>query len=515
MHRRHFLQLGSLALAQTAAYPLRSQSPMQPGMTMGTPQPAPTTRADITLRIEPVTVELAPDRILSTIGYNGTAPGPVLRMKEGKPVSIDVLNDTDTPELVHWHGLQIPSNVDGVDEQGTPFIDPHSHRRYTFTPRPFGSRWYHSHAMAFADLHKGSYTGQFGFVYIDPASEPGRYDQEHFLALRDWEPFFTSSMEDDDDETKSGPQPEKPEVLNTAPNGLEVSSMTYSINDKSLGSGEPIRVKQGQRLLFHLLNASAIENRRIAFSGHKFQVIALDGNPVPTPRVVDSIVLGAGERVDAIVEMNNPGVWIFGSTQPMVRAAGLGLIVEYENQHSQPTWIDPSQDPWDYTIFGHPTEGSTASTVRRAGLLNSQPVDQRASALEQARALTHVPKPDQILEMSFEKIPGGAGKFNTFTVNGKPYPHDNEFVLKQGARYRLVMRNRTDDAHPMHLHRHQLELVDYNGQKTSGVIKDTVVVPFYGRATVDFIADQPGLSLFHCHIQNHMDYGFKALFRYA
>ena len=117
--------------------------------------------------------------------------------------------------------------------------------------------------------------------------------------------------------------------------------------------------------------------------------------------------------------------------------------------------------------------------------------------------------------MIFEKIPGGSGKFNTWLVNGKPYPHEREFVLKQGTRYRLVFRNRTDDAHPLHLHRHQLELVEMNGTKTGGILKDTVVVPYYGRAVVDFVADQPGLSLFHCHIQQHMDYGFKALFRYA
>jgi FtsP/CotA-like multicopper oxidase with cupredoxin domain len=117
--------------------------------------------------------------------------------------------------------------------------------------------------------------------------------------------------------------------------------------------------------------------------------------------------------------------------------------------------------------------------------------------------------------MVFEKIPGGSGKFNTWLVNGKPYPHEKEFVLQQGTRYRLVFRNRTDDAHPLHLHRHLLELVEMNGVKTGGILKDTVVVPYYGRAVVDFVADQPGLSLFHCHIQQHMDYGFKALFRYA
>src|SRR6202020_1159788 len=110
-------------------------------------------------------------------------------------------------------------------------------------------RRYPPPAMAEADLHRGAYTGQFGFVYVDGGKDPGRYDQELFLALRDWEPFFSGSMEDDDDDTHGGPLLENPAVLNTDPDGLEVNSMTYSINDKALGSGEPIRVREGQKLL--------------------------------------------------------------------------------------------------------------------------------------------------------------------------------------------------------------------------------------------------------------------------
>jgi FtsP/CotA-like multicopper oxidase with cupredoxin domain len=481
LKRRDFLKVGGAAFAQSAAARLLAQASQMP---MGAPVPGhEISKADYTLRIAPVTVELAPDHILSTIGYNDSSPGPILRMREGKTVSVDVINDTDIPELVHWHGMLIPSDVDGVEEQGTPPVPARGRRRYQLTPGPAGSRWYHSHAMAEADLHRGSYTGQFGFVYVDGGKDPGQYDQELFLSLRDWEPFFTSNMDDDDDDGHAGPQPEKPAVMNTDPNGLEVNSMTYSINDKALGAGEPIRVKQGQRVLMHLLNASAIENRRIALAGHQFQVIALDGNPVPNPQKVDGILLGAGERVDAIVEMNQPGVWILGATEERIRNTGLGVIVEYENQHRQPQWVAPSRSMWDYTLFGK---------------INQSPV-----------------APDQTIDMVFEKIPGGSGKFNTWLVNGKPYPHEKEFVLKQGTRYRLVFRNRTDDAHPLHLHRHQLELVEMNGVKTGGILKDTVVVPYYGRAAVDFVADQPGLSLFHCHIQQHMDYGFKALFRYA
>lgn len=476
MKRRDLLKLGALGLARVGI-------PQTSLLGQGGAIIPTAAKADYTLRIAPVTVELDRSRILSTTGYNGTAPGPILRMREGQPVTIEVINDTDTPELVHWHGMLIPPEVDGTEEEGSPFVPPHGRQRFQLTPSPAGTRWYHSHAMAMDDLHKGSFTGQFGFFFVEGGNDPGHYDQEHFLALRDWEPFFTSTMEDDDDDTHNDSAPEKPTAINPDPNGLEVGSMTYSINDKALGFGEPIRVREGQRLLLHLLNASAIENRRVALAGHKMKVVALDGNPVPSPQMMDSVFLGAGERADVIVEMNNPGIWILGSTEKVVREAGLGLVIEYASQHRQPQWIDPPRHSWDYTAFGNSALASSA--------------------------------PAKTIEMIFEKIPGGSGKFNTWLINGKPYPHNREFLLEKGTRYRLIMRNRTDDAHPMHLHRHQWEMVEVNGKKTAGLIKDTVVVPYYGRTVVDFTADQPGPALFHCHLQQHMDYGFKALFRYV
>ena len=489
--RRDFLKLGGVAAVEVTAanlLPAQMQSPM-PSPTQEKSAPPQAGKADITLQIAPVTIELAPDHIISTMGYNGTAPGPLLRVREGQPVTVDVINDTDVPEFVHWHGLLIPSEVDGAEEEGTPPVPPQGRRRYEFVPRPAGTRWYHTHAMAGADLHRSTYTGQFGFLFIEPASNPGQYDQEIFLALRDWEPFFTHQMEDESAENAGGPPllfPEKPAVLDTRPNGLEVTSQMYSINDKALGAGEPIRVRPGERVLMHLLNASAIENRQIALPGHQFHVLALDGNPVPSPQPTDVLALGPGERVDAYVEMNQPGVWILGGIEDNVREAGLGVVVEYANQHRQPQWVAPVKMGWDYTIFGR---------------------------TESPAAPDH--KPDETIDMVFEKIPSGSGQFNTWLVNGKPYPHEREFVLKQGARYRLVFHNRTDDSHPLHLHRHLFELAEINGKATAGIMKDTVVVPLYGRATVDFVADQPGLTLFHCHIQQHMDYGFKALFRYA
>ncbi len=334
MQRRDFIRIAGLAAAAGRLGGEPQQSFLAP-----TAGPQDVAKTDFTLRISPVTVELAPNRIISTIGYNGSAPGPLLRMKEGVPVTLNVINDTDVPETVHPHGLLIPSDVDGSEEEGTPPVPPHGSRRYQFTPTPAGTRWYHTHTMSMEDLHRGSYTGMFGFLVIEGANNPGNFDQEHFLALRDWEPYFTNQAMDNDDLDSSGPQPEKPAVMDTRQPGMEVAADIFSINDKALGAGEPIRVKPGDRVLFHFLNASAIENRHLALPGHKFNVIALDGNPVPTPAAVDVLMLGPGERIDAIVEMNQPGVWIIGAPEDPVREGGLGIVIEYANQRRTPQWI--------------------------------------------------------------------------------------------------------------------------------------------------------------------------------
>jgi FtsP/CotA-like multicopper oxidase with cupredoxin domain len=493
MNRRDFMRLGWATVIATGAGKLRPafaqslalrQVPgTQPHPMVATLEPKATGRAvDFTLQIAPMMVELAPQVVISTIGYSNKVPGPILRVREGQPVTVDVVNETDVPEYVHWHGLFVPSEADGAEEEGTPPVPPHGRRRYQFVAKPAGSRWYHSHTMAMMDLHRGSYTGQFGFLMIDSANDPGLYDQEVFLALHEWEPYLTTMDQDEEAADPNDPMPEKSATPDQRPNGLEVGAPLYSINDKMLGAGDPLRVQSGQRILMHLLNASASQIHRVALPAHKFQVIALDGNPVPAPQLVSVIEIAPGERVDAIVEMNQPGVWILGEPRDVARQSGMGIVVEYANQQQRATWLPPPNARWDYTIFG--------------------------------KTAPH-PAPDQTIDMVFEKVPGGPHGINHWLVNGKEYPHEREFVFHQGGRYRLVFHNRSDDSHPLHIHRHLFELVELNGKPTAGIMKDTVIVPAFGRATVDMVADQPGLTLFHCHIQQHMDFGFMALFRYA
>jgi len=444
MYRRHFIQ--SLGVGVVGAIRAQVETPPPP--------------ADLNLRIEPLTVELSPKHHVKTIGYSGRSPGPILRVPEGKTISIDVFNDTASQEIVHWHGLHIPSNVDGAMEEGSPMIAPRSSLRHTFTATPSGTRWYHTHVPAERKLDRGLYTGQFGFFYVEPKHEPGDYDAEFFLALKDWDPYWTAQMSD----------------------SMDVAYQRFSINDRSLGFAEPLRVKEGQRIMFRFLNASATQLRRIAFSGHRFRVMALDGNPVAVPQEVDLLELGPAERVDAQVTMNAPGVWILGSTDDREREGGMGVVVEYTGKGGAPVWQAPKGAHWDYAAFG--TSGDQQETGIAVPLVFRQ----------------------KFVSSHWQ---------DKWTINGKQFPHTDPIQVQQGQVYRLIFDNQSDEAHPIHLHRHTFELVSVGGRKTRGVKKDVVMVGVRAQVQVELVANNPGPSLFHCHNQMHMDFGFMTMLQYV
>ncbi|MBZ5489532.1 MAG: multicopper oxidase domain-containing protein [Acidobacteriia bacterium] len=453
--------------------------------------------ADYTLRITTSPVEIAKNRIVSLTTYNGQFPGPLLRLKEGQEVTVDVYNETDVAEQLHWHGQMIPVEVDGAAEEGTPFIPAHGNRRIAFTPKPAGLRFYHTHIRAGADLYAGQYSGQVGPVYIEPKHEPGNYDREVFLTLKEFEPTFSRGGDMPMDFLSPATRVKalegqaesamKASLAKGMPHGFEVGYGSFTINGRMLHHGEPIRVKQGERVLFHVLNGSATEIRSLALPGHAFHVVALDGNPVPNPATVPVLWLGTAERVSAIVQMNHPGVWIMGDTADDDRRHGMGIVVEYAGHAGKAQWIAPPRFHWNYARFAKP--GATAAA------------------------------PDDTFEMIFAKDNAAADGFNRWTINGAAYPMANKmapaaFHLKQGKRYRIHMRNASDDIHPLHLHRHSFELTSLAGIPTAGILKDVVMLGGYQEATMDFVADNPGLTLFHCHQQLHMDFGFMTLFSY-
>jgi FtsP/CotA-like multicopper oxidase with cupredoxin domain len=455
--------------------------------------------ADYSLRIKTSPVEIAKNRSVSLTRYNGEFPGPLLRLKEGQPVTVDIYNETDVPEQLHWHGQMVPVEVDGAAEEGTPFIPARGQRRIEFIPRPAGFRFYHTHNRAGADLHSGQYGGEVGPVYIEPKSEPGSYEREVFLILKEFEPSFSRGGDMAQDFLapaitvralkEQGEAAMKASLAKGMPKGYEVGYKSFTINGRMLHHGEPIRVKQGERVLFHVLNGSATEIRSLALPGHSFRVVALDGNLVPNPTNVPVLWLGTAERVSAVVQMNHPGVWIMGDTSDDDRNHGMGIVVEYAGQKGKAIWTAPPKPfHWKYSRFAKPG--------------------------------VHVPAPDESFEMIFTKDNAAEEGFNRWAINGVSYPMTNEvtpasFHLKEGKRYRIHMRNASDDIHPIHLHRHTFELSSLAGIPTAGILKDVVMLGGYQEVSVDFVANNPGLTLFHCHQQLHMDFGFMTLFDYA
>jgi FtsP/CotA-like multicopper oxidase with cupredoxin domain len=261
------------------------------------------------------------------------------------------------------------------------------------------------------------------------------------------------------------------------------ATSTRPINQHVLGAGEPLRVKQGQRVLVHLLNASATENVVLALPGHTFKVLAMDGNPVPTPVAVEVLSLAVAERVDAVIEMNAPGVWVLGSVLPEARKMGLGIAVEYAGKSGEPVWKDPAPAKWDYAQFAL----SAAATA-----------------------------PDETITLTFHDIgPQKGAKFDTWTINNKAWPDVDPIMIKQGKRYRLLLRNGSGDQHPIHLHRHTFEVAKIGPKDLSGLHKDVINVMPLQTVAVDFVADNPGDTLLHCHQQLHMDYGFMTILKYT
>jgi len=461
MNRRNFLASSAALVVSQPLHRLLAQ------------QAKPAGKADHTLRIQPTTLDIGPGVSIKTISYNGQVPGPLLRLREGVPVNIDVTNASEVPELTHWHGLAIDSLADGAMEEGSPMNAPGKTLRYSFTPKPTGTRWYHTHASAYDNLAAASYTGQFGFLLIEGKDNPARYDQEVNLAIHHWEPSFVPMVETMRESSSNMP-------LTT---GSDVGYKYATINSHMLGAGEPIRVKQGQKVLMRLLNASATENVILALPGHQFTILAMDGNPVPNPKPVEVLSLAVAERVDALVEMNNPGVWILGSTLEKARQMGLGIVIEYAGKTGAPVWKDPAPADWDYSQFA--ANGTS-------------------------------PAADETFILTFRDIGAKKGtNFDIWTINNKSWPEIEPLIVHPGKRYRMVLRNGSGDQHPIHLHRHTFEVTRIGDKHMTGLMKDTINVMPLDTVEVDFIANNPGDTLMHCHQQLHMDYGFMQLIKYA
>jgi FtsP/CotA-like multicopper oxidase with cupredoxin domain len=177
--------------------------------------------------------------------------------------------------------------------------------------------------------------------------------------------------------------------------------------------------------------------------------------------------------VDAVVEMKSPGVWVLGSILEKAREIGLGIVVEYAGNTGTPLWRDPASVTLDYTQFAH----SAAS-----------------------------PEPDQTFVLTFRDIgPLNGSRFDTWTINNKYWPNRDLLTVEKGKRDRIALRNGSGDQQPIHLHRHTFELTRIGARQMSGLMKNVINIMPLGTAEVDFVANNSGDTLIHCHQQLHMD----------
>jgi FtsP/CotA-like multicopper oxidase with cupredoxin domain len=369
---------------------------------------------------------LAPGHLITTLTYDGRVPGPLLRATVGQQMRVDVYNETDSAERIHWHGQD--SALDAAS------VSAHSMRRMEFTPARPGLYFYHSNLVAAANLDAGLYSGQAGGLLVERANKPGYYDREWVVVLKDCEPFIRRTRR-----------------------GCEIGYRSLTLNGRIPGHGTAVRINSGERVLLHVLNASATEPRSLALPGHSFEVTALDGNPVPLPSRVPTLQVSPAERISAIVEpvaeMHSPAEWL-------VR--------------------DPGTEGWDYTRFG---SGRTC-------------------------------EPGSIIDIVLTRHDAARSGFNSWSINGTSFSAAEPrplFRLRRGLRYRLRIRNTSDEILPLHLQRHRLEIVRIAGKQTAGVLKDVVTAGPRQQLEVDFVADNRGPALFYCTRQLHRDFGLMAL----
>jgi FtsP/CotA-like multicopper oxidase with cupredoxin domain len=417
------------------------------------PRAAPLTDPTHVLRIREARVELAPGHRITTLTYDGQLPGPLLRATVGQQMRVDVYNETGSAERIHWHGQDTALASD---------VPAHSMRRMEFTPARPGLYFYHSHVIAAANLEAGLYSGQAGGLLVERGDSAGHYDREWVVVLKDCEPFIRRTRR-----------------------GCEIGYRSFTLNGRLPGHGTAVRINSGERVLLHVLNASATEPRSLALPGHTFEVIALDGNPVPLPSRVHAVQVSPAERVSAIVEpsgeMRAPAEWI-------VR--------------------DPGSEGWDYSRFGRACGAGCASGVGSASGVGC--ASGAGSASGAGGNGTH----DAVLEMVLTRHDAARSGFNSWSINGTGFSVGEPrplFRLRCGLRYRLRIRNTSDEILPLHLQRHRLQIVKVAGIATAGILKDVVTVGPRQQLEVDFVADNRGPALFYCTRQLHRDFGLMAL----
>ncbi|BBX17548.1 copper oxidase [Mycolicibacterium duvalii] len=473
LDRRTFLRAGALAtLAGSAAVSAcsRSTGPAQgPVLTAAQSE-----------------VDLGGGVVVPTWVWNGRLPAEEIRLTRGQTLQITLTNNLPEPSTVHWHGLAVPNAMDGVPVLTQQPVEPGGSFRYEFSVPDAGTYWAHPHYGS--QLDRGLYAP----VIIEDPADGADYDDELTLIVDDWLDG-TGTNPDEVLRTlqRTGMKPMEPGgpgVTPVAPLGADGGDVTYPhflINGRVPADPVVAGYRSGQRVRLRIINAGGDSAFRVGIPGVPLRVTHTDGFPV-MPRQVDSVLLGMGERADAIVTL--------GDTSVPVVAAPYGKD-GYAQLNLQVGGAPLAGDATDVQAF--------ASTLSRQVPLNTATLTPTEAVTLPAKA------PDRTVDLRLS----GPVEGYRWLINGEVYdPAGPGLPVRPGERVRLRFVSESMMFHPMHLHGHTFEVVGADGPRAR---KDTVLVPPEATVEVDFDTDNPGKWISHCHNEYHLEAGMATYLEYT
>ncbi len=434
---------------------------------------------EVALTAAPTTLELD-GRARRTWAFNGSVPGPEIRLRAGDVLRATVTNDLPAPFTVHWHGIALRNDMDGVPGVTQDPIPPGQSITYEFTVSDPGTYLYHSHVGT--QLDRGTYGA---LVVDDPSADAPLQDIP--MLVDDWidgtgtdpdqvyEGLLADSSGSMSGMGMSATYPAEPLGADTG----DVVYPYYLINGRGPAAPRSYDVAPGKQVRVRLINAGADTAFRVAAAGSRMTVVATDGFPV-RPVVVDTLLLGMGERYDVLV------------TAPATGAMPVVAVAEgKQGQALAVLRVGPGPAP--------------AADVTPAELTR------RLLALADLQAAPDATLPAGTPDRTYPVMLTGGMQGYRWGLE-VPSRSGVSLPVRRGERIRLQFENRTMMFHPMHLHGHTPQVVNDTGD---GPRKDTVIVPPMGRVTVDIIADNPGQWLLHCHNGYHAEAGMLTTLSYV
>jgi FtsP/CotA-like multicopper oxidase with cupredoxin domain len=402
--------------------------------------------------------------------YNGTIPGPTLRLRQGDRLRVRVKNALAESTTVHWHGIRLPNAMDGVPLITQPAIEAGGEFLYDFVVPDAGTFFYHPHQRSYEQVGRGL----AGALIVDEP-EPPQVDRDLVWVLGDW-------RLDPDASIRSG----FGSFMDVSHNGRLGNTVTINGQVPS-----ELRVRAGERIRLRLINAASARIFSLRFTDHRPQVIALDGQPVePHEPEGGAIVLGPAMRADLILDMIG---------EPRAR-----YIVQddfYRGISYELVTLAYSDEP--------PVRGRLNEPV----VLPANPLSE--PALERAERHEVIFTGGMMGDMR-AMARGMAWGVNGVSVGcgDGSSGFDPLFILRRGRSCVLHLVNDTAWPHPIHLHGHSFRVLTRNRQATRHrEWLDTVMLVPRERAEIAFVADNPGDWMFHCHVLEHQAGGMMACIR--